>query len=513
MRNEHSPAKEGLLLLIILSTLSQALGFGYRVILSRWVGAEVMGLYQLVMPVYSLLLSFTAVGLTSAISNLTAQHLAFHNQLGIHQTRGTCLRFFALLLLPLGIIVILCSDAISVTLLGDARTQLGLILLVPCVALTGIENLHKHLFYGGGQVRPPAVVEFLEQIIRTAAVLGLLALFLPQYPERVVGLIVAGMIFCEIFSAVTLLLLYRRQRRISGLSGPGEPASVRRARVAAIAVPVGANAVLGNLMNAVNSALVPQMLMKSGLERPDAVVQLGVVCGMTLPMLALPTFFLGPLNLVLLPRMARAAALNKNEQVGRMLHRALTLVSILTLPTLALMVVLGEDLGQLLFNRRDVAQFLLPLALTMALSTFCSLLCGTLNAIGRQSAVAALSFGGNLIHSLLLLALVPIPGVGMAGYAAGALLSTGFEFLVALFLTLRHGNLHKEWFSWLIAPGLSALLAGLCGNLLYRYLMDSGIAVSLSALGTILFCGILYLAALHALGIQVKDIWGKKKSA
>ena len=35
------------------------------------------------------------------------------------------------------------------------------------------------------------------------------------------------------------------------------------------------------------------------------------ICGMTMPMLALPTVFLGPLNLVLVPRLARAcAALN-----------------------------------------------------------------------------------------------------------------------------------------------------------------------------------------------------------
>ena len=56
------------------------------------------------------------------------------------------------------------SDPISVYLLGDARTQLGLMLLVPCAALTGVENIHKHFFYGAGLVGPPAVVELLEQL-------------------------------------------------------------------------------------------------------------------------------------------------------------------------------------------------------------------------------------------------------------------------------------------------------------------------------------------------------------
>ena len=187
-------AGQGALFLTALSAVSQLLGFCYRVILSRLVGAEVMGLYQLVMPVCAVIMSLTAVGLTSAVSNLTSQHLALGNRRAADQTLSTCLKLFFLLLFPVGTVVILGSDAISVHLLGDARTQLGLILLIPCVALTGVENCHKHFFYGAGMVRPPAVVELLEQFVRTIAVIVLLVLFLPQYPERVVGLIVMGMV-------------------------------------------------------------------------------------------------------------------------------------------------------------------------------------------------------------------------------------------------------------------------------------------------------------------------------
>lgn len=117
-------------------------------------------------------------------------------------------------------------DPISVYLLGDARTQLGLILLLPCVALTGVENIHKHFFYGTGVVRPPAVVELMEQFIRAAAVLGLLVLFLPQNPERTVGLIVTGMVICEIFSAVALTVLYRRRMARIGRTGQGSGAGL-----------------------------------------------------------------------------------------------------------------------------------------------------------------------------------------------------------------------------------------------------------------------------------------------
>ena len=189
----------GTLLLTGTSLVAQVLGFIYRIFLSRLVGAEIMGLYQLILPVYSVVLSITAVGLTVAVSNLSAEYAARGNEGAMGAVLRRCLTAFLILFALVAGVTVLFYDPISVYLLGDARTQLGLLLLLPCLFLTGIENLHKHYFYGTGNIRPPAAVELCEQFIRTGAVLGLLALFLPQTPERTVGLIVTGMVICELF--------------------------------------------------------------------------------------------------------------------------------------------------------------------------------------------------------------------------------------------------------------------------------------------------------------------------
>ena len=498
-------AGKGAIFLTALSAVSQVLGFFYRVVLSRLVGAEVMGLYQLVMPVYSVIMSLTAVGVTSACSNLTSQHLALGSRRAADQTVRTCLRLFFLLLLPVGTVVILGSDAISVYLLGDARTQLGLVLLVPCVALTGVENIHKHFFYGSGVVRPPAVVELLEQFVRTAAVIALLLLFLPQYPERVVGLIVAGMVICEVFSSCTLVALYRRRMGRSTLTGREETGRVRRRRIFSIALPVGLNALLGNLMGAANSALIPQKLVEGGLDRSAAVSQFGVVCGMTMPMLSLPIVFLGALNLVLVPRLSRACALNRPGEVRRLASQAISAVALLTLPCMALMVVVGPDLGRAMFHQEGVGEHLIPLACVMAMSCYCSVLCAALNGVGRQRAVAAISLLGGAVQLAFTLALVPLPGVGMRGYVAGAVASTALELGLCLRQLVRATGVALRPFQWLTAPGLAALLAGLTGNLLFHSLKDAGLSPVPAGLGTAAFALILYLAALQAQGVKAQE--------
>ncbi|MCI8421980.1 MAG: oligosaccharide flippase family protein [Lawsonibacter sp.] len=499
-------AGQGALLLTGLGAASQVLSFLYRVALSRLVGAEVMGLYQLVMPVQAVMMSLTAVGFTSAVSNLTSQHLALGNRLGAAQTLRICQGLFFLLLLPIGAVVILASDAISTGILGDARTQLGLILLVPCIALMGVENCHKQFFYGAGLVRAPAVVELLEQLVRTVAVLGLLLVFLPQYPERVVGLIVGGMVVCEVFSASTLVLLYRRHMARTPLSGPGESVPVRCRRVFAIALPVGMNALLGNLMGAANSTLIPRKLVEGGMAREAAVSQLGVVCGMTLPMLALPTVFLGALNLVLMPRLARAAALGRPAEVRRLTGRAISAVAVLALPSMAWMAVLGPDLGQTMFHQEGVGEYRIPLAAMMAMSCFCSVLASTLNGVGRQREVAAVSLLGGGTQLVFTLLLVPLPGVGMGGYVAGAVVSTALETGLCLALVARHTGLRLQFFQWLTAPGLAALLSALTANLLLRNLKERGLPPLAACAAVLLFALVLYLTALAAQGVRLGQI-------
>lgn len=488
-----------------LAALSQLLSFGYRVVLSRMVGAEVMGLYQLLMPVYSVLLSLTAVGLTACASNLSAQYLALGNGRALAQTRKMCLALLAAGVLGLGGVVAALYDPISVYLLGDARTQLGLVLLLPCVLLTGVENIHKHLFYGAGLVRPPAFVELAEQVIRAAAVLGLLALFLPQNPERTVGLIVTGMVVCEVFSASALTVLYRRRLAGRTARGPGEGRRTLAGRLCGIALPVGATALLGNLMGAANATLIPRKLVEGGMERGAAVAELGVICGMTLPMLNLPTVFLGALNLVMVPRLARAAALRQPERVRSQVERVLGVVSVLLLPAMALMVVVGPDLALALFGQSQAGEYLLPLAAAVVLSSYHGVFSGVLNGVGRQGEAALISLLCDGVQLAFVFG-VALPGVGIRAFVAGTVASSALGAALCAWRAVRGTGSRLPLFRCLTAPGLAALLMGLTANLLLHKLKDSGLGDFPACAAAAVYGLVLYLAALQAQGVSLREL-------
>ena len=139
------------------------------------------------------------------------------------------------------------------------------------------------------------------------------------------------------------------------------------------------------------------------------------------------------------------------------------------------------------------------------MSCYCSVLAAVLNGVGLQKEVAAVSLLGGGVQLACTLVLIPLPGLGMKGYVAGALVSTALELVLCLSLVLRHTGLRPQLFRWMTAPGLASLLAALNTNLLLRYLKASGLPPLWAGLGSLAFALVLYLSALHAQGVSLRD--------
>ena len=497
----------GTLLLTATGLFSQVVGFVYRMLLSRLIGAETMGLYQLVMPVYSVLMSVTAVGLTVAVSTLSARYHALRDDGTVKNVLRRALSGFFLLAAPLGIAVAALSDPISVWLLGDARTRLGVVLLVPCVLLTGVENLHKHCFYGIGRVRPPAAVETAEQLIRAAAVLGLLAALLPRSAEETVGVIVLGMVLCEVFSASALTLLLRRYWRRSP-PGPARE-EVGRRRLFAIAAPVGATSLLGTVLSCANSVLIPAKLVEGGMALSDAMSEFGVLCGMTLPLLALPTGFIGALCLVMVPDLSRRTAQGDRRAAGGFMDRVMSATSLLTAPAMALLTVVGPTIGRAMFRDERVGELILPLAAGTLLGCWQSVLSGALNGLGLQGRGARNAILSDAVQ--LAFTFFAVPRWGLAGFAAGFAASGIVGAGLNLASVLRVTALRPQVFRWFVRPVLAAVFMGLWCNLLFRMMLDAGCAQWGTALACTLLGLALYGAALLAQGLSVTLVFKRWK--
>lgn len=489
------------LMLTGVGLVSQVFGFLYRIVMARLVGAEVLGLYQLIMPAYAVIQSLCISGLTVAVSVLSSEYHARNNEAALQQLLTTSMRGLVVLWLPLALTVLFQSEWISRRLLGDARTQTGLLLLLPVLLLTGVENLQKHHFYGIGSMRLPAGIELGEKLIHCLSIILLLVLVVPEQDEVSVGLIVTGMLISEIFSSLALTMGRQHHKYLHRNQGGvrENPAALRR-RMAKIAIPVSLTALAGNLMGAATSVVIPKLLVVHGLSATQAMEEFGVMLGMTLPLLMVPSAFINALSLALLPRLSEERELGQMASFRRTGEKAMLSVSYVVLPLIALIATLGPDLGALLFAEERVGSYILPLAVGVGASCYHTILVCMLNALGKQSQSAAISLFCGGIELLLTAALTPRLGLG--GFVTGFITADVLAVVLCLAFVWRSAGVRVNCFRCFSAPVLSALLAGLVVNLGYRFSIDAGASQSWS----VLVCAgaglLIYLSALLAQGIR-----------
>ena len=432
---------ESALILTGVNLFSQILGFAYRVWLSRMVSPVGLGVYQLVMPVYTVVMSLCVSGLTVAVSRLTATHLARGRRDQVRRVIRLCLMSYIALIVLVTLAVVPFSDAISAHLLGDARTRLGLLLMLPCMLLTGWENVHKNFFYGAKNVIPPAVAEIVEQVSRVTAVLGLLFWLRPLYEETQVALIVTGMIVSEVFSATLLTVFYRRHMRRAEKQA-GFSLDTRREKlgglgpIAQIAIPIALSNGICNLIGSANSVIVPGRLILSGMDPEQSLSAFGVAFGMTLPLLGLPMAFIMAVSLTAMPRLTEAAALGKAAEVRHRAKQATLAATAVIVPLTALLIPYGQPLAQRLFRNPEAGMFMVPLAVAMVFNCYEYIFGAMLNGLGRQRQTAAVYIVTGLIQLVLTWALVARPNLRLMGYVMAYGISNGLGAILFMLCLL-----------------------------------------------------------------------------
>ncbi|MBQ6902470.1 MAG: oligosaccharide flippase family protein [Oscillospiraceae bacterium] len=481
------------------NTLLQILGFVYRIFLSRMTGAEGLGIYQLVMPFYSVLSSLTLTGFTVAVARISAERCALSDFHGARRAVSLSRLCFIVAVIILAFPVLANRHAVARGILGDIRTVHALPFVFVCLFFTGLENILKNYFYGVGRVAPQITSELSEQIIRAIAVAALLLAFRPGDPGFSAMLIVIGMVISEIFSSFMLTAFYRPERKLLSAKKLRAP-SIRE--VLSIAVPVSAAATVNNILGSVNSILIPQRLRVSGLSAKAATEVFGVMFGMTMPLLSFPIAFIASLTSVMVPKISEQLASGSEAEMRRKAGKTIHSTSLLAMPCIAVLIPLGEPLCRLLFSHESAGAFMLPLCIATMLSYYELCVCALLNGIGMQRHAAIYIVVGGAIQ-LAFTWSVGIPHIGMWGFVLGYIISSGVTAFLTFRCLVKRLKLRPRWGNWFLTPLIASVLCSLICDIVYNMLLlrisSEGVCIIISAL--VGFCA--YSLSLAALGTSI----------
>ena len=204
----------GAMILGVGAFIAKLLGAAYRIPLTKIVGATGLGLYQLVFPVYALLLDFSGAGVPGALSKIISSYKGLDKDAYAKSTLFTSLLFFSSLGLLFSVLTAFFSKSIA-TVQGDENAYLAYVFLAPSVFLVCIISCLRGYFQGYMDMVPTAVSQIVEQVVKLSAGLILANYFMPDITRAVAGATFAITI-SEAVAAAQLFVFYKLRTRGNG---------------------------------------------------------------------------------------------------------------------------------------------------------------------------------------------------------------------------------------------------------------------------------------------------------
>ena len=401
----------------------RVIGFFNRIWLSRALGAQAMGLVELTHSAQMLLITPVVSGLPAAVSRMCAKSQP------ARQVR--VLRCGISLALLTGVPVAILAFAFKTQLalwLGDLRTLPALLIYLPCIPVLGVSCALNGYYYGKGRPVPPALSELLEQLVRLFLCIRLV-FALRGWPTMLRAAIpAAASLLGETASLVLMLLI--AARAILFAPGEGSRRAVYR-EMLSLALPLTGMKLVSSLMRTVQSALIPARLQISGLPASEALSRFGMLSGMLMPVLMLPSFITCSLCMVAAPELTRRQANGTPQRslVRRILGGTL-LVGLCAMVGVWLFAPLIADT---LYRQAELLPLLRRCCVLVPVMALSQVVSGLMNGLGLQGTSLRIALFANLLSVLLMYALAAQPTLQLWG----AVIAMAAAQAVTLALSLR----------------------------------------------------------------------------
>lgn len=485
---------KGALILTVANIITRILGFIYRVYMSNLIGAEGMGLYQLITPIYMLIWSISSSGFSTTISKLTAQENAKREYGNMGRILKQSMLTSGLIALILSIFTYLFSEYIGINILKDERTITSLKILSLCFPFMALGSCIRGYFFGLQESSIPAVSQVFEQIVRMAVIYFLAGSFITKGIEFASAAAVIGMCAGEILSFLYVLISYKVFKTKNKLNKKPSLNSIKiYALIMAIAIPLTANRVTGSFLSTLENILIPQRLQLFGLTSNEAISIYGKLSGMAMPLIMFPSSLLTALSTALVPAVSEAQAVKNNSRITYAVKKSLLFTSIIGIGASGLFVTFSNELSSVIYNKNQIGELLFIMGLMCPFLYYQVTLSGILNGLGEQVFIFRNSIISSAINIAFVFFLIPVYGIN--AFIIGWFISLIIVSYLDIKRVIKRTNVKINIMKWFTKPVLAIIVSCLVIKLAEKSIF-SIFKNSIALIISVSFVGIMYILIL-----------------
>ncbi|WP_144477775.1 stage V sporulation protein B [Cytobacillus oceanisediminis] len=504
---------KGTFILLIAGLITRVLGFINRIVIARFIGEEGVGLYMMAFPTMVLVVTITQLGLPVAISKNVAEAEAKGDSRKIKKILVVSLATTVSLSILFTPALILLAPYLSETLFTDPRTQWPLLAIAPIVPIVAVSSVLRGYFQGRQNMRPSAISQVIEQLVRITLIAVLTKTFMPYGIEYAAAGAMIASVIGELISLIYLMTTFKLRKKFRlrknffGFVHSGKSTFNELMR---IALPTTGSRMIGSVSWFFEPIVVAHSLAIAGVAAVAATKQYGALTGFAMPLLLLPSFITYSLSTSLVPAISEANSKKNMKVIEHLLQQSLRFSLLTGGLAIVVLYVLAEPLMTLMYGSSNGSQFIKLMAPFFLFYYFQGPLQAALQALDLARAAMINSLIGNLAKTAVIFLLASQPAFGINGVALGMVMG------IVLITLLHFATMLKAVsFSFYVKDYLKLftiiILSGSLGFLLWDW-QGEELGLSLRILANAGAVTTLYLSLSVALGLIRKNELMKLRS-
>ena len=287
---------------------SKFLGAVYRIPLTRVLTPVGLGLYQLVFPVYTLLLDFSGAGIPSALSKLISSDDEKTRSVKVLTVSLKCL----LVVGVIGSLIMAIFGNLIAKGQGNTDATISYLFLSPAVLLVSLISCFRGYFQGYMNMNPTAISQIIEQAVKLFTGLLFAYIFLPNLKLSVAGATL-GITLSEIIALLYLFLAYRGSRKNSPLFVKTEKSEFKviAKKILLTTLPITLIGIILPFSHVIDSFITVNVI---GRYRVDATKLYGILFGIVLTVIHLPVSVCYGISSVAIPAVSGAKTKKQSDK-------------------------------------------------------------------------------------------------------------------------------------------------------------------------------------------------------
>jgi len=466
---------KGAAILGMAGIVIKIIGAFFRIPLGNIIGAEGMGYYQSAYPIYLILVVASTAGLPTAIAKMVSEKTANGDSYGADRVFKVSFFILAGIGIVTSTVLFFGARYYSDIMIKNPKAYYSTMAIAPALFFVPIMSSFRGYFQGLRDMRPTAISQIVEQLVRVIVGLSLAYAFLGRGLEFSAAGATFGAGAGALISAFVMVAIYFKHRKSENFKKPEkvEKVSGIAKSLLMIAVPITVGASVLPVMNSIDVGIVLRRLQQIGYSETAANGLYGQLTGMATPLMNLPQIVTAAIQISLVPAVAHMMARKDYSSLGETVKSGARVTLIIALPAALGLVVLAEPIMRLLYPLKiesaiSASAILSVLGFGIVFLSLFQSLTGILQGLGKPLVPVWNLLAGAILKIVLTFILVGIPSLNVRGAAIGTVCGYALAAVLNVLYIKRRLKMELPIFKLSLKPLISATFMGLVAYGGYR---------------------------------------------